>query len=83
MFFWQGDRMMAVPVSGSREFAAGRAALLFEGRYERPFARPNYDIFPDGRRFVMIKGTEQEPRAHRLNAVLNWPLELARRARSK
>ncbi|MGH7536403.1 MAG: hypothetical protein ACREMG_12610, partial [Gemmatimonadales bacterium] len=83
MFFWQGDRMMAVPVSGSSEFAAGRPALLFEGHYERPFARPNYDVYPDGLRFVMIKGSEQESRAHRLNAVLNWPLELARRARSE
>jgi serine/threonine-protein kinase len=72
LFFWSGDRMMAAPIAGDREFSAGKPVPLFEGRYERPFARPNYDVTPDGRYFVMIKGTGLEPRASQLNVLLGW-----------
>ena len=72
LFFWSGDRMMAAPVAGDREFSAGKPMPLFEGRYERPFARANYDVTPDGRYFVMVKGTGQESRASQLNVLLGW-----------
>lgn len=38
-------------------------------------ATANYDVSPDGQRFVMVKG---EPGSSRLNIVLNWFDELKR-----
>ena len=32
----------------------------------------NYDVTPDGQRFVMVKPREQELAATQINVVLNW-----------
>jgi hypothetical protein len=37
---------------------------------------PNYDVSPDGRRFLMLKGGEQEAAPTQINVVLNWFEEL-------
>lgn len=51
--------------------------LLFDRRYA--FASgttiPNYDVSPDGQRFVMVK---DDSGSGRLNVVLNWGEELKR-----
>ena len=83
LFFWSGDRMMAAPIAGEREFAAGKPVLLFEGHYERPFARPNYDITPDGRHFVMVKGPALESRASQLSVLLEWAQALKAQTRAR
>ena len=48
--------------------------MLFEGRYEpTPATGPNYDVSPDGQRFLMLKPSEQEVAAPtQINVVLNW-----------
>jgi hypothetical protein len=38
----------------------------------------NYDVSPDGQRFLMIKPSEQESAATQVNVVLNWSDELRR-----
>jgi hypothetical protein len=38
----------------------------------------NYDVSPDGQRFLMIKVAEQPQIAPRINVVLNWNEELKR-----
>lgn len=43
---------------------AGTPRLLFEGRYERSDIRRNYDLAPDGRRFVMVVGSERDEGLH-------------------
>jgi hypothetical protein len=49
---------------------------LFEQRYAFfTITIPNYDVSPDGQRFVMVK---DEPGSDRLNVVLNWTEELKR-----
>jgi hypothetical protein len=63
--------MMAVDVSfrnGEPVFSSPR--LLFEQRYEFGPGQTvsNYDVSPDGQRFVMVKG---EFGSSRLNVVLN------------
>jgi hypothetical protein len=45
--------------------------VLFEGRYERSDIGRNYDVAPDGKRFVMVRSDEPEPTA-RIHVVLNW-----------
>ncbi len=41
--------------------------------------RANYDVTPDGQRFVMVKPSEQQGAATQINVVLNWFEELKQR----
>ncbi|MGB2663038.1 MAG: protein kinase [Candidatus Acidiferrum sp.] len=81
IFYRKGDKMMAVDISTQPSFSAGKPRILFEGRYERtPATGPNYDVSPDGQRFLMLKSSEQEVAAPtQINVVLNWFEELKRR----
>ncbi len=82
LFYRSGDRMMAVDIRTDSDFTAGKPTLLFEGRYlsvhytEPAFA--NYDVAPDGQRFLMLRAAE-EAGPTRINVVLNWFEELKRR----
>ena len=81
LFYRTGDKMMAVDITAQPGFAAGKPRTLFEGRYERtPATSPDYDVSPDGQRFLMLKRSEQEAAAPtQINVVLNWFEELKRR----
>jgi len=81
LFYRSGDKMMAVDIATQPGFAAGKPHLLFEGIYERtPATSPNYDVSPDGQRFLMLKPDAQEAAAPtQINVVLNWFEELKRR----
>jgi hypothetical protein len=37
---------------------------------------PNYDVTPDGRRLLMVKGNDASPSASFLSVVLDWTEEL-------
>ena len=78
LFYRSEDKMMAVDIATQPGFAAGRPRKLFEGRYgDFPLpARANYDVSPDGQRFLMTKETEQNSSATQINVVLNWFEEL-------
>ena len=81
LFYIDRGTLMAVPVQTSgATFRWGNPVRVFD---ERPYAAPvidrNYDVSPDGRRFLMLK----ENAAGRANAaaatmvvVLNWVEEL-------
>ena len=61
------------------ELSAGKPKVLFEGPYEPVPARlPNFDVSPDGQRFLMLK-PEEEATATQIVVVLNWFEELKRR----
>ena len=78
LFYRNGDKMMAVDIATQPGFSAGTPRMLFEGHYE-PTAVPiaNYDVSPDGQRFLMLKPTEQaEAAPTQINVVLNWFEEL-------
>jgi Tol biopolymer transport system component len=80
LFYRSGDKMMAVEIATQPSFTAGKPRVLFEGRYEPPpGTSPNYDVSPDGQRFLMLKPSEQEQSATQINVVLNWFEELKRR----
>jgi Tol biopolymer transport system component/predicted Ser/Thr protein kinase len=78
LFYRSGDKMMAVDIATQPGFAAGTPRMLFEGRYETaPFPGTNYDVSPDGQRFLMLKPVEQAQAAPtQINVVLNWFEEL-------
>ncbi len=70
-----GQSMMAVRVETEPTFAAGSPEVLFTGSYYFGAGR-NYDLSPDGQRFLMIK--EEEVGGAQINVVLNWFEELKR-----
>jgi len=79
LFYRNGDQMMVVSVVTAPTFQAQTPRLLFEGsyRYDPESLTSNYDISPDGQRFVMVKETEDQE-AGQINVVLNWFEELKR-----
>jgi Tol biopolymer transport system component len=80
LFYRNGDKMMAVSVVTEGAFKALEIPrLLFEGSYVSvPFDwASNYDVSPDGERFVMVTVNEQVAPAQ-INVILNWFEELNR-----
>ncbi|MDA2927430.1 protein kinase [Acidobacteria bacterium AH-259-G07] len=81
LFYRNGNKMIAVAVRSEGEsLRAGKPRQLFEGSFPSLYPYPDYDITPDGKRFVMFKmDTEKEEAAFtHLNFVLNWFEELKR-----
>lgn len=76
-----GLKMMAVSVVTQPAFAAGAPRLLFEGGFGAALPVRDYDISPDGRRFLMVRLDEQRPVAQSTDMVLvqNWAEELKNR----
>ena len=77
LFYVSGDKMMAVDVTTAPIFSVGTPKMLFvfEGQEVA-----NWDISPDGQRFLTVKPVEQQQAAAQINLVLNWFEELKRRA---
>jgi eukaryotic-like serine/threonine-protein kinase len=81
LFYRNGDKMMAVDIATQPRFTAGKPHLLFEGHYEpTPGSNPNYDVTPDGQRFLMLKPSDtSEATPTQINLILNWFEELKHR----
>ncbi|MBI4463460.1 MAG: PD40 domain-containing protein, partial [Acidobacteria bacterium] len=81
LFYRNGDKMMAVSITTQPAFRATKPELLFERHYHSlpPAVTRNYDIAPDGRRFLMVKASDQAAIVTHLNVVLNWFEELKRK----
>lgn len=79
LFYQDGEAMMVVAVETTGSFSPAPPKLLFTGKYDRGGGLRNFDITPDGRRFIMIKetGPTLDPSARdQLTIVLNWFEEL-------
>ena len=82
IFYVAGDgKLNSVPVSLTRGFELGKPAPLFDtAPYFSGAQGRNFDVAPDGKRFVMIKQpTGAEARAMPIMVVLNWADELKSR----
>src|SRR5713101_222540 len=76
LFYRSGDKMMAVDIATQPGFTVSKPRVLFEGPYlPTPATLPNYDVSPDGQRFLMLKPSEQAAPTQ-INVVLNWFEEL-------
>jgi Tol biopolymer transport system component len=74
-----GDAMYSVPVEAGREFVAHKPLLIFRGSYRRGAPdTADYDVAPDGSRFLMVRMGDDELAPRRLNVVVNWADELER-----
>jgi Tol biopolymer transport system component len=88
LFYRHDDSMMAVPVSTGSTFTAGRPQELWKGRYSHGMSAScgppgvsssNYDVTPDGTRFLMIKDDDQDSAVSRQIVVaMAWGDELNR-----
>ncbi len=65
IFYLEGDRLMAVPVSRGERFEAGVPHLLFS----KPDLR-FYDVEPDGQHFILIEPSS--PSSAGLAVIENW-----------
>jgi eukaryotic-like serine/threonine-protein kinase len=73
LFFRSGDRMMAAAVALHPTLNVSPARALFEGTFENGDAsRPAYDVSPDGARFLMVTGGENERASNELRVILGW-----------
>jgi len=80
LFYRTGHKMMAVDVTTQPSFSAGKPKMLFEGPYvPTPRSFPDYDVSPDGKRFLMLKPGEQAQAPAQINVVVNWFEELKQR----
>src|SRR5437762_4163811 len=80
LFYRNGGKMMVVDVTTQPSFTTTKRRMLFEGYYAADTKNEtNYDVTPDGQRFVMVKPSEQERTATQINMVLNWFEDLKRR----
>ena len=83
LFYRQGQKMIAVDYSAQPTFSAGKPKMLFEGPYvPTPRSFPDYDVSPDGQRFLMVKAPEQAQAPTPINVVLNWYDELKQKTAS-
>jgi serine/threonine-protein kinase len=80
LFYRSGNRMLAVEIKTQPSFTAGKPKMLFAGQYQpspNPLPSANYDVSPDGQRFLMLEPTQQAQAAPtQINVVLNWFEEL-------
>jgi serine/threonine-protein kinase len=76
-----GGALVGVPVEavGRASIRVGSARKLVEGSYDTggPFRNRNYDVSPDGRRFLMVKESGAASQRS-LVVVQNWAEELRR-----
>jgi serine/threonine-protein kinase len=77
IFYRSGNKLMAVDVMTGSTFLAGKPKPLFEGPYVTALPA-NFDVSPDGQRFVMVIPVQKESRSARFDVVLNWFEELKR-----
>jgi serine/threonine-protein kinase len=80
--FYRNDRaLLSVPIQTNPSFVFGNPEVLFEGPYViGGMGGRNYDVAPDGERFLMIKPVENDSETSDFIIVQNWFEELERLA---
>jgi eukaryotic-like serine/threonine-protein kinase len=88
LFHRNGDSMIVVPVTAAASFSAGRPQQLWKGSYSHGMGSScgapgltssNYDVTPDGQRFLMVRDEDVEKEAAReFIVVQGWGSELSR-----
>ena len=76
LFYRKAGELIAVSYSTSPGFAVTSRRVLFSGTYDTHPFHPNYDVMPDGKRFVMIKSGDRKPQ---VIVAVNWLEEFRRR----
>jgi serine/threonine-protein kinase len=74
LFYREGDKMMAVRLDASAaRLQAGRPSALFEGRFAKgSIDAANYDVTPDGQRFLMVQSNQQSSASTMFHVLIQW-----------
>jgi len=73
LFYRGPTRLMAATIAGGATPSVARRDSLFIDRFDRQLGRIAYDVFPDGRTFVMTRAIGQQASdLSRLFVVVNW-----------
>jgi hypothetical protein len=79
LFYWEGNRLMAVTVNGrGPAFVVGQPAALFERSRRTQGGRSSYDVAADGQRFL-VNTIADAPSP--ITLIVNWPALLTERRR--
>ena len=73
LYYRTSEQLIAVDILPGSTFTVGGKRQLFEDTNARVNAHANYDVHPDGDRFVMVKQSVRQPE---LTVVLNFFEEL-------
>ena len=85
LYYRAGDQMMVVDISYGPSLKASKPRVLWKGQYlagagsSCGMAGPtsaNYDVTPDGERFLMIEDASATAESERLRVISNWVMEL-------
>jgi len=77
LFFTSGTKMMSVPIETKPALRIGTPVRLFDGGFN--VAQPrDFDISPDGRRFVVVRHSGGDSGKQEMRIVLNWLEEMKR-----
>jgi serine/threonine-protein kinase len=71
LFYRSGDSLMVASVTTSPSFAVTERHTLFSGTFLNSGGFPEYDVTPDGKHFVMIRGGEARSALIALNNVFD------------
>jgi serine/threonine protein kinase/Tol biopolymer transport system component len=77
VFYRNNGQLFAVSFRTEPRIVADAPRVLFSDRYvvaPAEAGRPNYDVSPDGKSFVMVRSVDRSP-TH-LHVVQNWPEQL-------
>jgi serine/threonine-protein kinase len=70
IFYTDGHKMMVVPVEIEPTFSPGAPRRLFEYGFVRAVGpSPDYDVAPDGQRFLMFHRSHDDPPRREINVV--------------
>jgi Tol biopolymer transport system component len=92
LFYRTEDKMMVVAVSTQPTFRASKPQVLWAGHYSHGMSSScgmpgtssaNYDLSPDGQRFLMVRDLDQDAISTRMVVVLNFAEELKRLDRER
>ncbi len=76
LFYRSNQALIVVGIKTEPTFTQGSPAVLFTGNYLTGQINRQYDVGPDGQRFLMIK--QEQTGITQINVVLNWFEELKR-----
>jgi serine/threonine-protein kinase len=72
LFYRRGEDMIAIDLAAGPPIGMGTPRRVFTKPYNGSDGFwPNYDVTPDGKRLLMVRGSAQEAPT-RVNVVLNW-----------
>ena len=88
LFYRSDNKMMAVAVTPGSDFRASAPKQLWEAPYSEGSgascgmpgpSSSNYDVTPDGQRFLMVRDDDSAVATSKVIVVLNWQEELKQR----